>query len=789
MASRRTRIKGIANIPQRRKTINNPSNTEENTKLSPDFGHTNDEDPNLNRQHEIVGDKQSEECPADGKELQNELDKNEEVEKTNENSNEKGVETPTTPIISPPTNSPPEMLKEKKLESPDLNSVTRFSENYNDPIKIVSENTPEIVENTQNTKFETKPAVPVRRKFIKPAISVNAINRKTKESEEAKSITNNNPVNVRSGKVVILNEIITCPNQNQHVVIKSDHQVVGNGVYESQNHLLKPPEVTSVRPPNLIERDIKRLVPSSPQLLSPDIEYPIPPPSPNKINRSRIKAVPRLGQRNTSFSASESEDESRRNYRHRNDSVCSSTSVQDTNSIPECFSPQKPKEFNSVIQRKCRRTEQSRKLAEARRDFYLKFGNKKPDRQKLTMIDLIFYNPVTNPMSNENKSKRKNSEAESENGIQEATIEEESVDDPGKTGSDEENEMPAPQIKIGPQGELVLDEKSLLIENKAVQKSREEIEKSQVVNGDFETGYGVYKRAKRSKDWSKQETLKFYKALNTLGTDFTLMCELFPRRSRRELKMKFKKEERINKALVDKAIMQPCGFDFHDFKHEVDMEEKELQELEKQKEREKIMKQEAKKRKTALPPKDQPPEKIARVEKPKVKKKRALDIMNVLEDDSDADESEVESVEDDRTEDLLLETIQKPTRSGRVPKRLERYKAPEPENRSLKTKPGSLLVVASTGPNGPVYKVCMVTEENSRQQIGHDMNSLEKALECKEHGITNLFTLSATTTELEQNVTIPAEENNITIPAEENVVLAEENDITIPVGEETCTPK
>ena len=272
--------------------------------------------------------------------------------------------------------------------------------------------------------------------------------------------------------------------------------------------------------------------------------------------------------------------------------------MQDTNSIPECFSPQKPKEFNSVIQRKCRRTEQSRKLAEARRDFYLKFGNKKPDRQKLTMIDLIFYNPVTNPMSNENKSKRKNSEAESENGIQETTIEEESVDDPGKTGSDEENEMPAPQIKIGPQGELVLDEKSLLIENKAVQKSREEIEKSQVVNGDFETGYGVYKRAKRSKDWSKQETLKFYKALNTLGTDFTLMCELFPRRSRRELKMKFKKEERINKALVDKAIMQPCGFDFHDFKHEVDMEEKELQELEKQKEREKIMKQEAKKRKT-----------------------------------------------------------------------------------------------------------------------------------------------------------------------------------------------
>lgn len=56
--------------------------------------------------------------------------------------------------------------------------------------------------------------------------------------------------------------------------------------------------------------------------LSSDTEYPQPPPSPTKINRTRIRPTPRLGQRRTSFSASESEDDNRKSYgRHRNDSV------------------------------------------------------------------------------------------------------------------------------------------------------------------------------------------------------------------------------------------------------------------------------------------------------------------------------------------------------------------------------------------------------------------------------------------------------------------------------------
>jgi transcription factor TFIIIB component B'' len=57
------------------------------------------------------------------------------------------------------------------------------------------------------------------------------------------------------------------------------------------------------------------------------------------------------------------------------------------------------------------------------------------------------------------------------------------------------------------------------------------------------------------------ETLKFYRALNTVGTDFLLMQSIFPKRTRQDLKMKFKKEDRTNRFLVEKALRYPLDFD------------------------------------------------------------------------------------------------------------------------------------------------------------------------------------------------------------------------------------
>ncbi|KOB70043.1 Uncharacterized protein OBRU01_16022, partial [Operophtera brumata] len=51
-------------------------------------------------------------------------------------------------------------------------------------------------------------------------------------------------------------------------------------------------------------------------------------------------------------------------------------------------------------------------------------------------------------------------------------------------------------------------------------------------------GSRAYRRTPRTADWSDAETVRFYRALAAMGTDFTLMQPLFPNRNRRDLKLK-----------------------------------------------------------------------------------------------------------------------------------------------------------------------------------------------------------------------------------------------------------
>ncbi|KAG5886501.1 hypothetical protein JTB14_014684 [Gonioctena quinquepunctata] len=386
-----------------------------------------------------------------------------------------------------------------------------------------------------DTLLTGKARIPLRRKLIKIPVSVNVLNRKSKEKSPSR--VNDQQDTIFAENEVTLDETILVPR---------------NCIPDPEDTNESASDKLSAKPIQLTGNVIS------------DIDYPPPPPSPNKMNRSRIKAIPRFGYRKASFSASESEDESRKHNRIRNDSVCSTTSAI-AESITECLSPQKQREITSIVPKKCNRSEQTRKLAEARREFQRRFGSEKPDRQKLTMMDLLFYNPKSNPMIDGEKEKQEN--AKKEDKVDDNINESEIVDDPQPEEdtadkSDEENAVPVPQIKIGPSGEIILDEKSLVIESKEVKRQREEMQKTDVVNGDFDTGYGVYKKHKRSKTWSHEETVRFYKALNTIGTDFTLMTELFSNRSRRDLKMKFKKEERINGNLLNKAVMCPGSFEF-----------------------------------------------------------------------------------------------------------------------------------------------------------------------------------------------------------------------------------
>ncbi|KAL0820414.1 hypothetical protein ABMA28_006291 [Loxostege sticticalis] len=297
----------------------------------------------------------------------------------------------------------------------------------------------------------------------------------------------------------------------------------------------------------------------------------VPLPSPSKV-RPKLRPVPRLAplRRNSiQGSASESEDESRRallgggastpapgRQRHdshtshstllsvnrevnriRNDSICSSASQ--LAQPPLATSPTKEKLHKN------RRQEMSRRMAAMRR------RRETVQRDTLTMYDLIFYNPTSNPIvpdQDEIKAKEASKKDEVE---LEAQNDEEDADDPAADAA------PVPQIKLGPNGEIVLDEKSLVIK----QTDSKRKVSSTVREGAWGGGGGKYSRATRTADWSAAETVRFYRALAAIGTDFSLMAPLFPGRNRRDLKIKFKKEEKVNGAQLDKALRSATTWD------------------------------------------------------------------------------------------------------------------------------------------------------------------------------------------------------------------------------------
>ncbi|RXG61669.1 Transcription factor TFIIIB component B''-like protein [Armadillidium vulgare] len=213
------------------------------------------------------------------------------------------------------------------------------------------------------------------------------------------------------------------------------------------------------------------------------------------------------------------------------------------------------------------------------------------EKSKMTMFDLIFWNPTSNPMpqaENDREIVIRNNEG-NQNDLTATRIEEQNVEEEGlditensenndkntqnddstqnnnvqeedlKHASESEEEEPAtlaPQVKIGPNGELVVDEKSLLIQTTAAKNRDKVLSTAEVVEEDNNSShYGKWsKRKKKSTEWTLKETARFYKALSTVGTDFSLMSMILNWRTRAELKIKFKKEEKFNRNLIDMAL-------------------------------------------------------------------------------------------------------------------------------------------------------------------------------------------------------------------------------------------
>lgn len=203
-----------------------------------------------------------------------------------------------------------------------------------------------------------------------------------------------------------------------------------------------------------------------------------------------------------------------------------------------------------------------------RKDHKARFSKGVPDRNNLTMFDLIYYNPMHGQrMSLEDEDERVDDPEEqiSEDSQLPEKVEkteldakaEEVLEDVGRSDA-----LPVPRVKVGVNGEIIIDEASLHVETTQQKEAKVILKAAPLVFENNKTSYtyGRWSKKRRNRDWTEKETIKFYKALSVVGSDFSMMESIFTKRTRNELRLKFKKEERINGKLVDKCLNEKGMF-------------------------------------------------------------------------------------------------------------------------------------------------------------------------------------------------------------------------------------
>ncbi|KAK4135326.1 hypothetical protein BT67DRAFT_440999 [Trichocladium antarcticum] len=106
-------------------------------------------------------------------------------------------------------------------------------------------------------------------------------------------------------------------------------------------------------------------------------------------------------------------------------------------------------------------------------------------------------------------------------------------------------------------GEIVLDHRSLEVDRHA--RAREAAgELVEVEENDFThhtTSATYLRRNLKPQQWSDDETDLFYNALSAFGTDFDTICRMFKTKTRKHIKLKFNREERVNPQRINAALV------------------------------------------------------------------------------------------------------------------------------------------------------------------------------------------------------------------------------------------
>ncbi|XP_043821655.1 transcription factor TFIIIB component B'' homolog isoform X2 [Dromiciops gliroides] len=228
----------------------------------------------------------------------------------------------------------------------------------------------------------------------------------------------------------------------------------------------------------------------------------------------------------------------------------------------------------------------------------------------MTMRDLIYYLPDSNPMKSslEQEAKTEKSTAP----VQTKNQEEKNIpdaEDDVEEMEEESNEGPllVPRVKVAEDGSIILDEESLTVEVLRTKGPCVVEENDPIFERGSTTTYSSFRKNYYSKPWSNKETDMFFLAISMVGTDFSMIGQLFPHRARIEIKNKFKREEKTNGWRIDKAFQEKRPFDFDFFAR---LLEKVLAEEEKRKQKT-VKNQNTKDKKSSRPRKKQNVNRVA----------------------------------------------------------------------------------------------------------------------------------------------------------------------------------
>ncbi|KAG0039789.1 Transcription factor TFIIIB component B [Gryganskiella cystojenkinii] len=145
--------------------------------------------------------------------------------------------------------------------------------------------------------------------------------------------------------------------------------------------------------------------------------------------------------------------------------------------------------------------------------------------------------------------------------------------------------LPPPKRTLAPQvrvvdGEIVLDMDSLTVDHAAVDGEDPDQSPMEYVEENASTkliNSASFAKGNRGEKWTDEETEKFYMALSQWGTDFGIIHRMFNKKTRINVRNKFKREERLNPARVQQALNQKAPVNLEEYSA---LTQKEFPELE-----------------------------------------------------------------------------------------------------------------------------------------------------------------------------------------------------------------